>query len=133
MEEPHLAEGKLGGFMAFADELRSMKVLANADSATDARTARRNGAEGIGLCRTEHMVCTSGVTRWHAVRIGEARIPPSLTLDVGGGLIRTVLLASGAAHADAEVIQKPPYARLECTHVWTTRPLVSIFALRHAG
>jgi len=50
-----LAEGKLGGFMAFTDDLRSMKVLANADSAADARTARRNGAEGIGLCRTEHM------------------------------------------------------------------------------
>jgi phosphoenolpyruvate synthase/pyruvate phosphate dikinase len=56
VEEPHLAEGKLGGFMAFTDDLRSLKVLANADSAADARTARRNGAEGIGLCRTEHMV-----------------------------------------------------------------------------
>jgi len=32
------------------------QVLANADTPEDAKTARRNGAQGIGLCRTEHMV-----------------------------------------------------------------------------
>jgi pyruvate, orthophosphate dikinase len=41
--------------MAWADEVRRMKVRANADTPNDARTARRFGAEGIGLCRTEHM------------------------------------------------------------------------------
>ncbi len=41
--------------MGWADELRRMKVRANAETPLDARTARRFGAEGIGLCRTEHM------------------------------------------------------------------------------
>ena len=41
--------------MQWADEIRSLKVRTNADTPTDARTARGFGAEGIGLCRTEHM------------------------------------------------------------------------------
>jgi pyruvate,orthophosphate dikinase len=41
--------------MAWADVARTMKVRANADTPLDARTARAFGAEGIGLCRTEHM------------------------------------------------------------------------------
>jgi pyruvate,orthophosphate dikinase len=41
--------------MQWADALRLLKVRANADTPADARTARRFGAEGIGLCRTEHM------------------------------------------------------------------------------
>jgi pyruvate,orthophosphate dikinase len=39
----------------WADEIRSLRVYANADNPEDAQTARRFGAEGIGLCRTEHM------------------------------------------------------------------------------
>ena len=41
--------------MAWADEYRTMGVRANADVPRDARKAREFGAEGIGLCRTEHM------------------------------------------------------------------------------
>jgi pyruvate,orthophosphate dikinase len=41
--------------MTWADELRVLQVRANADTPADAQTARRFGAEGIGLCRTEHM------------------------------------------------------------------------------
>ena len=41
--------------MGWADEVRTMGVRANADTPLDAQTARRFGAEGIGLCRTEHM------------------------------------------------------------------------------
>src|SRR5690606_3799832 len=47
--------GEFAELMAWADEVRTMKVRANADTPLDARTARRFGAEGIGLCRTEHM------------------------------------------------------------------------------
>jgi len=47
--------GEFGELMAWADEVRTMKVRANADTPLDARTARSFGAEGIGLCRTEHM------------------------------------------------------------------------------
>ncbi|KAG5554877.1 hypothetical protein RHGRI_012443 [Rhododendron griersonianum] len=46
-------------FMSWADELRCLKVMANADTPEDALTARKNGAEGIGLCRTEHMFFAS--------------------------------------------------------------------------
>lgn len=41
--------------MSWADEVRRLKVRANADTGSDAALARRHGAEGIGLCRTEHM------------------------------------------------------------------------------
>ena len=47
--------GNFGTLMEWADEARTMKVRANAETPLDARTARRFGAEGIGLCRTEHM------------------------------------------------------------------------------
>ena len=55
MVPPKMSSGDLGVFMGWVDEIRSMKVLANADSPADAKQARLNGAEGIGLCRTEHM------------------------------------------------------------------------------
>ena len=42
-------------FLGWADDVRSLGVRANADTPADARTARRFGAQGIGLCRTEHM------------------------------------------------------------------------------
>ena len=47
--------GYFGRIMEWADEFRTMKVRTNADSPTDAAQAREFGAEGIGLCRTEHM------------------------------------------------------------------------------
>jgi pyruvate,orthophosphate dikinase len=50
-----LVSEHFGTFMAWVDEVRAMKVRANADSPRDAASARALGAEGIGLCRTEHM------------------------------------------------------------------------------
>ena len=47
--------GDFGVFMKWADELRTLKVRANADTPADATQAFKYGAEGIGLCRTEHM------------------------------------------------------------------------------
>jgi pyruvate,orthophosphate dikinase len=46
---------ELGTLMTWVDSFRRLKVRTNADTPTDARTARSFGAEGIGLCRTEHM------------------------------------------------------------------------------
>lgn len=46
-------------FMSWVDEVRQLKVMANADTPGDALAARKNGAEGIGLCRTEHMFFAS--------------------------------------------------------------------------
>ena len=52
--EPELT-GDFGEFMGWADEVRKLGVRANADIPRDAIVARKFGAEGIGLCRTEHM------------------------------------------------------------------------------
>ena len=54
MLEPALS-GEFGELMRWADELRTMGVRANAETPADARVARKFGAQGIGLCRTEHM------------------------------------------------------------------------------
>ena len=47
--------GEFGRIMAWADKYRKLKVRTNADTPADAKKARELGAEGIGLCRTEHM------------------------------------------------------------------------------
>ena len=52
--QPELS-GDFAQLMAWADRVRRMKVRTNAETPADARTARTFGAEGIGLCRTEHM------------------------------------------------------------------------------
>ncbi|MGE3147162.1 MAG: pyruvate, phosphate dikinase, partial [Pseudorhodoplanes sp.] len=54
MIEPELS-GEFGTLMAWADAARKLGVRANADTPADARVALKFGAEGIGLCRTEHM------------------------------------------------------------------------------
>ena len=53
-EEPEMT-GDFAEFMSWADEVRTLKVRTNADSPADSATAIKFGAEGIGLCRTEHM------------------------------------------------------------------------------
>lgn len=52
---PPAISGDLKTFMDTVDEIRTVDVLANADTPNDAKEARKNGASGIGLCRTEHM------------------------------------------------------------------------------
>jgi len=54
LRQPELT-GDFGTLMTWADEVRQLKVRTNADTPADAATARKFGAEGIGLCRTEHM------------------------------------------------------------------------------
>jgi pyruvate,orthophosphate dikinase len=54
MLQPELS-GDFAAIMKWADEIRRMKVRTNAETPADAKTARSFGAEGIGLCRTEHM------------------------------------------------------------------------------
>jgi pyruvate,orthophosphate dikinase len=63
--EPKL-DGTFDRLMKIADGIRRMKVRTNADTPKDAKTAREFGAEGIGLCRTEHMFF--GADRIDAVR-----------------------------------------------------------------
>ena len=71
--------------LAHADEVRRMRVRANADTAADAARARRMGAEGVGLCRTEHMF------------LGDRRV-----------LIERVILADTAAERDAALAALVP-------------------------
>ena len=52
--------GEFGRIMAWADKYRRLKVRTNADTPRDAKKARELGAEGIGLCRTEHMFFEEG-------------------------------------------------------------------------
>ncbi len=65
MLQPELS-GDFALLMGWADGMRKLKVRANAETPLDARTARKFGAEGIGLCRTEHMFFDE--TRITAVR-----------------------------------------------------------------
>jgi pyruvate,orthophosphate dikinase len=65
MIEPELT-GDFATLMGWADKVRRLKVRANAETPLDAKTARQFGAEGIGLCRTEHMFFDD--TRIAAVR-----------------------------------------------------------------
>jgi pyruvate, orthophosphate dikinase len=65
MIEPELS-GEFATLMGWADDVRKLGVRANADTANDARVALKFGAEGIGLCRTEHMFFEEG--RIRAVR-----------------------------------------------------------------
>ncbi|GLC39948.1 Pyruvate, phosphate dikinase 2 [Pleodorina starrii] len=55
LKKPEVTGGDLGKLMAWVDKTRRLRVLTNADTPEDALVARTNGAQGIGLCRTEHM------------------------------------------------------------------------------
>eukprot|EP00198_Chlamydomonas_reinhardtii_P013235 XP_001702572.1 pyruvate phosphate dikinase [Chlamydomonas reinhardtii] len=55
LKAPEVTGGDLGKLMAWVDKARRLRVLANVDTPEDAAIARANGAQGIGLCRTEHM------------------------------------------------------------------------------
>ncbi|WP_454915440.1 pyruvate, phosphate dikinase [Xanthobacter sediminis] len=59
MQQPELS-GEFATLMGWADTVRRLKVRANAETPADARMARSFGAEGIGLCRTEHMFFDAG-------------------------------------------------------------------------
>ena len=59
MLQPELS-GEFASIMEWADQIRRMKVRTNAETPADARMARSFGAEGIGLCRTEHMFFEDG-------------------------------------------------------------------------
>ncbi len=91
--EPEL-DGYYQTLMDWADEVRTLDVRANADNPADAAHARRLGAEGIGLCRTEHMFFESEridamremIMAPNAVARAEAlaKIEPYQTTDFGG-------------------------------------------------
>jgi pyruvate,orthophosphate dikinase len=86
---PASVSGDFGELMQWADAARRLGVRANADTALDARTARAFGAEGIGLCRTEHMF------------FDEERI----------GAVREMILASTKEDREAALAKLLPFQR----------------------
>ena len=83
--------GEFAEFMGWADEVRTLKVRANADAPKDATKAREYGAEGIGLCRTEHMF------------FGEDRILP----------MRKMILADDAKGREAALAELEPFQKAD--------------------
>ena len=59
MKDPDLS-GDFDKIMKWADQIRKLKIRANAETKADATVAKNFGAEGIGLCRTEHMFFDEG-------------------------------------------------------------------------
>ena len=87
--EPATVTGDFGTFMAWADEVRKLGVRANADTPEHAAEAIALGAEGIGLCRTEHMF------------LGSDRVP----------LVRNMILADDEPTRDAALAKLLPMQR----------------------
>ncbi len=79
--EPELV-GDFGTLMVWADSVRRMRVRANAETPQDCRVARQFGAEGIGLCRTEHMFFEgSRITAVRQMILAEDKAGRQLALD----------------------------------------------------
>src|SRR5262249_9577459 len=93
--------GEFGTYMAWADEVRRLKVRANADIPRDARQARAFGAEGIGLCRTEHMV------------FAEDRLPWVVQMIMNAAPSKVLRERLAARQADLEGADKVTTARLK--------------------
>lgn len=89
---PPALSGDLGTFMSWVDEIRQLKVMANADTPADALAARNNGAQGIGLCRTEHMFFAS-----------DERIKS----------VRQMIMAGTVEHRQKALDKLLPYQRLD--------------------
>ncbi|GJP75834.1 hypothetical protein CLOP_g6233 [Closterium sp. NIES-67] len=87
---PPSISGDLGAFMKWVDDTRELRVMANADTPEDATAAREKGAQGIGLCRTEHMFFAS-----------EERIMK----------VREMILATNPAQRHAAIDALLPYQR----------------------
>ncbi len=94
--EVALVEPKLSGdfetLLGWADNLRQLEVRANADDGPSAAQARKFGAQGIGLCRTEHMFGTPG----------DPRLPVFRQVILSAPVARSAQLALAEAEADAE-------------------------------
>lgn len=82
--------------MSWADELRHLKVRANADTGHDSEVARNYGAQGVGLCRTEHMF------------FGEDRLP----------VIREMILANGLGEREKALAKLLPFQKQDFIEIF---------------
>ena len=117
--QPELS-GDFATLMGWADEIRRMKVRANAETPLDARTARKFGAEGIGLCRTEHMF-------FDADRIGAVREMIMAETEQG----RRAALAKLAADAARRLRRAVPHHEGPAGHHPAARPAAARVPAEH--
>jgi pyruvate, orthophosphate dikinase len=105
--EVPLVEPKLSGdfetLLGWADAIRQLRVRANADDGPSAAQARQFGAEGIGLCRTEHMFGTPG----------DPRLPTFRQVILSAPTARAALLALAEVEGEAEVARPRDRAAAE--------------------
>lgn len=107
--EPRLS-GDFAALMVWADEIRILKVRTNADTPADAKKALALGAEGIGLCRTEHMFF--GEHRIDAVRQMILSAPDVKSIKAKiAGLEKEIVLASN--HKSASLEKELAQAKIE--------------------
>ena len=105
-ERLHTAEaeisGEFGRIMAWADQFRDLQVRTNADTPKDARQAANFGAEGIGLCRTEHMFFDpdriAAIRQMAGADWPVIRIMPNTPASIGEGMI--LYCAEGATEEE---------------------------------
>ena len=95
--------------MGHADEVRRLRVRANADTVEDAERARRFGAEGIGLCRTEHMFL--GERRQHVERLILAEDDEQRDAGAGGAAAAAAVGLPADPHRDGRAADHDPAAR----------------------
>jgi len=93
--EPELS-GEFSEFMKWADEIRQLKVRTNADTPQDAKKALKFGAEGIGLCRTEHMF------------FAEDRIP----------IVQEMIMADSTEERQAALDKLLAFQKLDFKHIF---------------
>ena len=104
--------GEFGRIMAWADKYRTMKVRTNADTPADAKKAVELGAEGIGLCRTEHMF------------FGEGRIDA----------FREMICSDNSRRREKQLLQKffhiSRKTSKDCSKLWKATRLQSVSWIR---
>jgi pyruvate,orthophosphate dikinase len=97
---PAKIDDTLSRFLDWADQTRMLGVRANADTPVDAKSAREFGAEGIGLCRTEHMF------------FGETRLP----------VVQAMILAEDMASRQAALDQLLPFQQADFEKLFEAMP-----------
>ncbi|HEX2025267.1 MAG TPA: pyruvate, phosphate dikinase [Actinomycetota bacterium] len=120
--EVALVEAKLSGefetLLSWADQGRQLKVRANADDGPSAAQARKFGAEGIGLCRTEHMFGTPGDPRLPTFRQVILSAPAARAAQLAlEDAERAATLAPGAEKKEADRRVKEARARLRSAEI----------------
>ncbi|KAL6334248.1 hypothetical protein AAG906_013210 [Vitis piasezkii] len=121
---PSAPSGDLDTFRSWADQIRHLKVMANADTLDDALTARNNGTQGSGLCRTEHMFFASD-ERMKALHInkGGLVVDAEVATALRVGIVNP--MASGIGDGSFMTVQSSSISKSEAFGMRKTTPLAA--------